>query len=98
MNIWFMVFAVITLIVFIGSVLLASKLRKSHINNHWLQIVGLIFILPVILVLAALKSIDNETLSALLSLILGYFFGMTERGGSISIKNVKIGSFRKQDK
>jgi hypothetical protein len=73
-----MVLAVVAIIVVFGAVLLISKRHRRHINKHWIQIVGIVFILPVILTLAVLESIDNETLSVLLSLVLGYFFGITD--------------------
>jgi uncharacterized membrane protein YfcA len=74
-----MVLAVVAIIVVFGTALLLSKRHRRHINKHWIQIVGIVFILPVILALAVLESIDNETLSVLLSLVLGYFFGITDR-------------------
>ena len=58
---------------------LADSLRP-----YALQIVGLTFVLPVILVSAALLALDKEALTALLGAILGYIFGSVSRDGSRS--------------
>jgi hypothetical protein len=72
-----LVLAVSALIILFGAFLLYFYNHLTYIRKYLLQIVGLLFILPVIMVLSSLKCIDSETVTVIISSIVGYLFGRT---------------------
>lgn len=52
-----------------------SKNPSSHLNQYIIQVLGLCFILPILLVVSVLKDIEAETIVGLLGTLIGYVFG-----------------------
>jgi hypothetical protein len=59
-------------------ILLLLEKHKKETGRNWKQLVGMVFIMPVILVLASLYVIDSETISVLLGTVVGYIFRLSQ--------------------
>lgn len=80
------------LILFVGSFVLIkvlghdeqgrSNIWKERLGQYTLQILGLTFILPTILVIAVATRLNAEAVTALLGSIIGYIFGSSRPADS----------------
>jgi xanthine/uracil permease len=75
---WQLVLAVSCILVGFGVLLLFYEKNENEMLKYWKQVVGMVFIMPVILVLSSLSSIDSDTVSVLLGIVVGYFFRMAQ--------------------
>lgn len=68
-----LIMVVTCVIVLFGGVLL---FKKSHgqIGENSLQVAGMVFIMPVVMVLSGMGCIDSDTVSVILGAVVGYFF------------------------
>lgn len=82
MENWQLVLAVSCILVGFGVLLLFYEKNENEMLKYWKQVVGMVFIMPVILVLSSLSSIDSDTVSVLLGIVVGYFFRMAQTDSS----------------
>ena len=72
------VWTVALALVLLGALLLCLPKSRCRLNRFGPQIIGLAFILPVVLVLASIDSLDSEAVAGVLGTMVGYLFGMTQ--------------------
>ena len=63
------------LLVFAGASVLKSIRNGSPLQPYILQIAGLTFILPVVLLMSIILKIQNEAVVGIIGTIVGYIFG-----------------------
>jgi membrane-associated HD superfamily phosphohydrolase len=78
MEHWKLIMAVSGMLIGFGIILLLLEKHKKETGRNWKQVIGMVFIMPVILVLASLYVIDSETISVLLGTIVGYIFRLSQ--------------------
>jgi hypothetical protein len=61
-----------------------ASLWRKHLGDHVLQIVGLTFILPVVMVISVAIDLESQAVTALLGAIIGSIFGSAAAAGSKS--------------
>lgn len=61
--------------------------ENSPLMPYFIQILGLCFLLPVILLMAVALKINNEAVIGLLGTIVGYVFGTAKASSRQSTKN-----------
>lgn len=52
-----------------------SRLSRSPVNNRILEVLGLSFILPIVLLLAVFTDVNMEAIVGILGGLIGYVFG-----------------------
>ncbi|QDG74388.1 hypothetical protein [Labrenzia sp. PHM005] len=61
-----------------GILLLRSLKENSPLAPHALQLSGLTFIAPILLVMSLVTDLPNEALVGFIGTIVGYFFGVSK--------------------
>jgi xanthine/uracil permease len=82
MEHWHLVLAVSGMLVGFGILLLFLDKHKKQAGKYRKQLIGMVFIMPVILALSSMSSIDSETISVLLGTVVGYMFRLSQEEGS----------------
>ena|ERR1043165_9761098 len=70
--------AISSLMVLCGYIMLSKLKKDSPFAPYALQILGLTFILPVVLLSAILLKIESQAMVGLLGTIIGYIFGTSK--------------------
>ena len=83
-----------------GSLVLSKITADSPIAPYVLQILGMTFILPVVLVMGMLLKLDPQAIVGLLGTIVGYIFGTSkvESKSSRSTKTANDGTETNEEK
>ena len=69
---------VCVLLIFSGIIALKSMTRDSPLAPYVLQILGLTFILPVVILITTIINVDAQAVMGLLGTIIGYIFGSSQ--------------------
>ena len=65
-------------LIFVGFSALKSLKENSPLSPYVLQILGLTFILPIVLLITLLTKVEADAIMGLLGTIVGYIFGTSQ--------------------